>query len=93
MRLNNFAKGHFFKPSDKQKLAISMANKGKHVTQETKDKLRISSSKFRHSIEVRLKMSISRKGKPAHNKGIPMSQEQKDKISFTKLRKIFNKSL
>lgn len=34
-----------------------------------------------HSEESKRKMSESKKGKPTHNKGIPMSEEQKKKIS------------
>ena len=34
-----------------------------------------------HSSETRKRMSESKKGKPAHNKGIPMTDEQKLKIS------------
>jgi hypothetical protein len=33
------------------------------------------------SEESKAKMSLTRKGRPAHNKGVPMSTEQKDKIS------------
>lgn len=41
----------------------------------------------KRSDETRLKMSKAKKGKPAHNKGIPNSEEQKRKISETaKLR-------
>ena len=36
------------------------------------------------SEEARRKMSNAKKGKPAHNKGIPMSEEQKKKISESK---------
>jgi len=37
-------------------------------------------SGFKHSKESRLKMSLASKGRPSHNKGVPMSKEQIAKI-------------
>jgi hypothetical protein len=34
------------------------------------------------SKETKDKMSLAKKGKPAHNKGVSMKQEQKDKLSL-----------
>ena len=34
-----------------------------------------------HSEESKRKMSLAKKGKPAHNKGVPMSEEHKKKLS------------
>ena len=44
-----------------------------------------------HSAETLAKMSQAKKGKPAHNKGKPMSEEQKQKIRDTLRRKRENK--
>ena len=51
---------------------------GKHHSEESKRKM--SESKKNISDETRKKMSESHKGKPAHNKGVPMSEEQKKKL-------------
>ena len=52
---------------------------GKNHSEETRKKM--SESHKNISDETRKKMSKSHKGKPAHNKGIPMSEEQKKKLS------------
>jgi len=48
----------------------SRANKGKHHTLG-----------YKHTVETRAKMSKTRKGRPALNKGVPHSEETKRKIS------------
>lgn len=76
-------------------------NKGKKASLETREKLRISHlgqkswNKGKHpsSDETRRKISEHswQKGKPAYNKGIPMSVEQKKKISVAKKGKKYGK--
>lgn len=73
----------------KFKETLSVMNKGKSLSQETKDKMSESGKKRAPiSEETRAKLSASSKGrkygprnKPAWNKGIPMSEEQKEKLS------------
>lgn len=64
---------------------------GKKASEETKNKIRLSLigknvGKI-HSYETRKKNSDWHKGKPVWNKGIPMTQEMKDRISKTKTGK------
>ena len=67
-------------------------NKGKPMSEETKKKLSESKKGLQtgeknpmfgkhHSDETKQKISKVHKGKPAHNKGKPMSEEQKKKLS------------
>ena len=59
-------------------------NVGVYRSEESKQKHRISPMKGKKmSAESRLKMSLAKKGKPAHNKGIPQTEEVKKKISKT----------
>jgi hypothetical protein len=53
---------------------------GKTHTDEAKEKIRITSSKHRHSDETKLKMSLTRKGKPSGRKGKVNSEEHRNKI-------------
>lgn len=50
--------------------------------------LRQGGSSGKHSMETRKKLSIAHKGRPSHNKGKPMSDEQKNKISLANTGKI-----
>jgi len=90
-KISNFHKG---KPkSEEHKRKISAANKGKPkppVTDAYRAKMSKSTSGKnngmygrKHSAETLAKMSAIKKGKPAHNKGKPMSEEQKQKIRDT----------
>lgn len=79
--------------TDEHKRKLSLAQKGKKLrlgkrhSDKTKRKLselakgnkNMFGKKF--SAETRKKMSLANIGKPAHNKGMPMSDEQKMKIS------------
>ena len=57
---------------------------GVYISAESKQKLRTSPMKGKKmSAESKLKMSLAKKGKPAHNKGIPQTEEVKKKISKT----------
>ena len=58
----------------------SLHNKGKKLSQETKDKMSASRKGKKHSIEWCEKISLSNKGKVSSNKGKKMSEEQKEKI-------------
>ena len=58
----------------------SLHNKGKKLSQETKDKMSASRKGKKHSIEWCEKISLSNKGKVPSNKGKKMSEEQKEKI-------------
>ena len=58
----------------------SIHNKGKKLSQETKDKMSASRKGKKHSIEWCEKISLSNKGKVSPNKGKKMSEEQKEKI-------------
>ena len=58
----------------------SLHNKGKKLSQETKDKMSASRKGKKHSIEWCEKISLSNKGKVPPNKGKKMSEEQKEKI-------------
>lgn len=53
---------------------------GKTHSEETKEKLKITSSKHRHSEETKIKMSLSHKGKPSGRKGKVNSEEHRNKI-------------
>ena len=53
---------------------------GKNHSEKTKKKMSVSIRKSMTS-DVCKKISDSKKGKPAHNKGVPMSEEQKKKLS------------
>ena len=68
-------------------------NKGVHLTEKQKDKLRDIANKrnlvgernpfygFKHTEDAKKKMSKSHKGKTTWNKGIPMKLESKEKMS------------
>ena len=58
----------------------SLHNKGKKLSQETKDKMSAYHKGKKHSIEWCEKISLSNKGKVPPNKGKKMSEEQKEKI-------------
>lgn len=58
---------------------------GKHHSEETKEKLREIANN--RSEETKKKISESRKGTPAHNKGVPMSDEQKRKLKDSRKNK------
>ena len=74
--------------SDETKQKLREANTGRVLTEETRTKIsnamKGDKNPFygkKHSEESKKKMSESRKGKPGWNKGIPMSEEQKAKLS------------
>lgn len=67
--------------SEETKTKLSVANKGKTFSEETKRKLSTANKGKTFSEETRKKMSKAAKGRIAYNKGIPMSEEQKVKIS------------
>ena len=84
--------------SDEHKKKIGEANKGRHHSEESKKKMSETKKGLQsgekhpmfgkhHSEEAKKKMSLARKGKPAHNKGVPMSEEQKKKLKNGKTSK------
>jgi len=80
---NLVAGGDNYKRSDETKLRISASQKGKIMPKHTEEhKAKISSALIgrKHTEESRLKMSISARGQIAPNKGVPMSEEQKEKL-------------
>lgn len=67
--------------------------KGKHHSEEAKQKIRESNTGKPFSEERKRKISEANKGKPAPNKGKPMSEEQKQKLKDAwKRRKTITKS-
>jgi len=72
----------------KQKMSAWQTGKGgywygKHLSEETKQKIRIASGNFKHSEETKRKLSEINKGKQ-HRKGTLCSEETKRKISISK---------
>lgn len=67
--------------SEETRRKMSTAMKGRVFSEETRRKLGEANSKRVWSEESLLKMSETRKGRPALNKGIPMLEEQKRKLS------------
>lgn len=55
-----------------------------NLSEESRKKIRKSSTGRFHTPEAKLKMSLAKKGRPAHNKGKPMSEESKAKLSKSK---------
>jgi len=74
------------KISEKQKQQISAKLKGKTFSEERNKKISQATKGKSKSEEHRKKLSEARKGKPAWNKGIPRSEETKQKIKETKLK-------
>jgi group I intron endonuclease len=77
---------HGYHLSEETKRKISEANKGKHyegrpMSEETKQKLRIIHKGKTINPGTCKKISEALKGKKAWNKGMPMPEEQKQKVS------------
>lgn len=93
LRISNKMKG--VPKSDETKLKMRIAKQtnpprgmlGKHHSEETKQKMRNSNKQTwanksdEEKLQWKQKLSDSCKGKPAPNKGIPMSQDAKDNLS------------
>ena len=95
-KLSSALKGRIM--SDEHKQKIREASKGRHHSEESKKKMSETKKGLQsgekhpmfgkhHSEESKKKMSETRKGKPAHNKGVPMSEEQKKKLKNGKTSK------
>ena len=67
--------------SEEVRKKISESLKGKQFSEQTRRKLSDANKGKHHSDEARKKMSDAKKGKPSPKKGIPMSEEQKKKLS------------
>ena len=90
----NYFFGKHLTPWNKDKKGVQVAwNKGKHWNQETKEKMsKAKKGKYvgknnpyygkKHSPEIRMKISKARIGKVPSNKGVPMKEEQKKKLSL-----------
>lgn len=72
--------------SDKQKELIRKKLKGKTFSEERNKKISESNKGKLKTQEHRKKISEAKKGQPAWNKGIPRSEETKQKIKETKLQ-------
>ena len=68
-------------PCEEVRKKISESLKGKQFSEATRRKLSDANKGKKHTEEARKKISDAKKGKPAPNKGIPMSEEQKKKLS------------
>jgi group I intron endonuclease len=74
--------------TEESKAKMRLAQKGKIVSEETKEKIRKSLIGRKNNSGY--KISLALKGRVAHNKGIPMSEEQKLKISLSNKGRIVN---
>ncbi len=72
--------------SEEHKQQISNKLKGKTFSEERNRKISEASKGKQKSEQHRKNISEARKGKPAWNKGIPRSEETKQKIKETKLK-------
>ena len=82
-----------FKHPKEVKLKISKALQGIKRSKETKRKMSLGKMGDKNPMkrmEVRKKVSDSLKGRESWNKGIPMSEEQKIKLSKERMGKTFN---
>ena len=70
------------KASDETKRKMSESLKGHITTQETRDKISKANTGRKHSEISRLHMSEAHKGKIPGNKGVKMSEEQKQLLSI-----------
>jgi len=73
--------------SNETKLKISIAHKGRFVSDSTRDKIRNFNLGKKHSEETKLRMSLSHKGKNTWMKGSKLSEETKLKISKSNIGK------
>lgn len=67
--------------TNEHRLRLSLTNKGKHLSEETKYKIGLASTGRTKSPEVRLKMSLARKNIPSNRPDYHHSEETKKKIS------------
>lgn len=70
--------------SEETREKISKIHKGKIVSDETRQKLRESSKKLWENDDYKKHQSDIRIGKTPWNKGVPMTEEQKGKLSMAK---------
>lgn len=79
--------------SDEWKLNISKGTKGRKLSNETKQRMSIAQTGRIVTDEMRKNMSIAHKGNEPWNKGKPMSDEAKKKLSETQKLRLKNKKL
>ena len=74
------------KMKEKKKLEVSLDFKKRKMSLETLAKIaetKIKNDSYKRSDETKLKIGLANKGKTSHNKGVPMLDTQKLKISET----------
>jgi len=90
IKMSKSGKGRIFSKEHKIKISIGQkghANfEGKFHTEDTKRKMSESAKGKFKSEDTKKKMSESHKGRTAWNKGIPCSEETKNKISKSKIK-------
>lgn len=69
-----------FNPSSSTRNKISLAHKGKILTEETREKIAAHNRGLKHSEETKKKMSASHKGKQAWNRGKKVSESHRKNI-------------
>jgi group I intron endonuclease len=84
MKMSIIKKGQFHTNEMKQKLSEKMSSKnhpnyGKHLSEETCKKISLSHIGKKHTLESRTKISNSQKGRIPWNKGIKLTEKQKEK--------------
>jgi len=79
----NFSWRKGMKHSKETLALISQKLKGHFTSLETRDKIRQKRLGYKQTEAAKLKMSLSRKGRTAWNKGKPMSEVTKKKLSLT----------
>lgn len=87
------AKGYWYEkhPSEETRKKISAASIGRQHSNETKKKLSALLTGKRRTPEMKKKISDAKKGSPAWNKGIPLTDETRKKLSASlKGRKVWN---
>lgn len=80
----------FLPPGDHHRLHLSGSRNGmfgKHLSEETKQKLSQSVKKALANPEVKAKMSMGRRGKPSPRKGAKLTEETKQKLREVNLGK------
>jgi len=84
-KLHDIHKGKQYNPMvDATKEKIRETLKGHVISEETKTLISKNTKIAMQDPKIRAKISLAKKGKPSHNKGKRMTEEQKEKISNSK---------
>jgi len=62
-------------------------NKGKHISEETRNKIKLSLKGYHHSSETKLKISLALKGRASPNKGNHFNQSEEAKKRMSQIAK------